>query len=137
MSLDSRMFAAIAVRLAAPQEGFSLTAPLVFFYGHTSLQENPELFKRLVVRRDSELERMRQKGQGCNRAVFVRDESRQTVPRLFKSDVVPWFARIAFAKIMYHFRDTVVIFTLTLAATCDKRDPIPQASTPVWAPCER
>lgn len=33
----------------ALQEGFSLTAPLVFYYGHTSLQENPELFKKLVV----------------------------------------------------------------------------------------
>ena len=32
------------------QEGFSLTAPLVFYYGHTSLQENPELYKKLVVR---------------------------------------------------------------------------------------
>lgn len=31
------------------QEGFSLTAPLVFFYGHTGLNENPELFKKLVV----------------------------------------------------------------------------------------
>lgn len=37
------------VRPNAPQEGFSLTAPLVFYYGHTSLQENPELFKKLVV----------------------------------------------------------------------------------------
>lgn len=32
------------------EEGFSLTAPLAFFYGHTSLQENPELYKRLVER---------------------------------------------------------------------------------------
>ncbi|CAM9682875.1 unnamed protein product [Ectocarpus sp. 6 AP-2014] len=32
------------------EEGFSLTAPLVLFYGHTSLQENPELFKKLVGR---------------------------------------------------------------------------------------
>lgn len=27
-----------------------MTAPLVFFYGHTSLQENPELYKKLLVR---------------------------------------------------------------------------------------
>lgn len=32
------------------QEGFSLTAPLVFYYGHTNLQENPELYKVLMVR---------------------------------------------------------------------------------------
>ncbi|CAN0151340.1 unnamed protein product, partial [Discosporangium mesarthrocarpum] len=32
------------------EEGFSLTAPLVFFYGHTSLTENPELYKHLVER---------------------------------------------------------------------------------------
>jgi polyribonucleotide 5'-hydroxyl-kinase len=32
------------------EEGFSLAAPLAFFYGHTSQSENPELFRALVTR---------------------------------------------------------------------------------------
>lgn len=42
--------AAVSWDFRRRQEGFSLTAPLVLFYGHTSLQENSELFKKLVVR---------------------------------------------------------------------------------------
>eukprot|EP00904_Undaria_pinnatifida_P010268 jgi/Undpi1/6371/HiC_scaffold_20.g08852.m1 len=42
--------AALDSNSMSAEEGFSLTAPLVFYYGHTSLQENPELYKKLVGR---------------------------------------------------------------------------------------
>ncbi|CAN0459148.1 unnamed protein product, partial [Laminaria digitata] len=40
--------AALDSNSMSAEEGFSLTAPLVFYYGHTSLQENPDLYKKLV-----------------------------------------------------------------------------------------
>lgn len=37
-------------RPASPTEGFSVQAPLVYQYGHVSMQKNPSLYNMLVSR---------------------------------------------------------------------------------------
>ncbi|XP_063421449.1 polyribonucleotide 5'-hydroxyl-kinase Clp1-like [Mytilus trossulus] len=66
VSIPGTIGAAVVERPAEIEEGYSLNAPLVFHYGHTSPSSNYPLFKMLVSRMAECVNKKTEKSKKCN-----------------------------------------------------------------------